>query len=221
MHSSAYNHMKAKIEKYLVPGKPYDIVEIGSRIVDEQKLSHRTLLGDFRHSYIGLDVEEGLNVDVVMREPYRIPLSTASVDVVISGQVFEHVPFFWVTFMEMARILRPNGYIFLTAPSRGHVHASKQEFDCWRFYPDSMRALGAFANLDLLEVHTDFPPRVPQGRAYDYTKAAPSQYWGDTVAAFRAPEKRDNLDGVTETMVVWANSREESLARMLADRQKG
>lgn len=221
MHSSAYNHMKSKIEKYLVPGKPYDIVEIGSRVVDGQNLNHFALLKDYRCKYIGIDIKEGVNVDIVMRDPYGFPLDSASCDVVISGQVFEHIPFFWVTFLEMARILKPNGYIFLTVPSRGHVHASKQEFDCWRFYPDSMRALGAFAGLDLLEVHTDFPPRVPQGRAYDYTKIAPNQYWGDTVAAFRAPEKRSSRDEETEAMVAWANGCSNALARMLVERQAG
>jgi SAM-dependent methyltransferase len=65
-----------------------------------------------------------------MKKPYQIPLRRHSVDVVVSGQTFEHIPFFWVSILELARILRPGGYLFITVPSRGHVHEVR---DCWRF----------------------------------------------------------------------------------------
>ena len=60
-------------------------------------------------------------------------------DALISGQAFEHVKFFWLTWMEMVRTLKPGGFIFLIAPSRGPEH--RYPVDCWRFYPDSYRAL--------------------------------------------------------------------------------
>jgi hypothetical protein len=49
-------------------------------------------------------------------------------------------------------VLKPNGYLFLTAPSRGHHHST---YDLWRYYPDGMRALAAQADLRLLAAYTD------------------------------------------------------------------
>lgn len=221
MHQSAYDHMKQCVTTHMDTDRFYDVVDVGSCMVDEQKLSHRMLLRDYRHKYTGLDVVSGPNVDVVMKTPYRIPIKSRSADVVICGQVFEHVPLFWISFMEMARLLRPGGFIFMTVPSRGHVHAGRNEFDCWRFYPDSMRALAAFSDLVLLSVHTDFPPKVPGSRAYDYAKANPGQYWGDTVAVFKMdknPSVQQKI--VTEVMVWWGNRQASALNRLVAERNE-
>lgn len=221
VHQSAYDHMRNCVSVYLDKNKLHDVIDIGSCMVDDQKLSHRMLLKEHRHNYIGLDVVEGENVDVVMRKPYRIPLKNSSVDVVICGQVFEHVPLFWISFLEMTRILRNEGYIFMTVPSRGHVHASRNEFDCWRFYPDSMRALAAFSDLSLLHVHTDFPPKKEGSRAYDYSKVGPGKYWGDTVAVFQKT-KRSSLGArvITEALVWWGNRQATSLDHLLSERSK-
>ena len=127
---------------------------------------------------------DGPNVDAVMTRPYRIPAKSRSADVVLSGQAFEHIPFFWASILEIARVLKPNGLVFLTAPSRGHVHTSR---DCWRYYPDGFRALAAHARLELCEAYTDFPPS--KGIWHDYQgidkKAA---YWGDSVGVFQKPK---------------------------------
>jgi hypothetical protein len=55
----------------------------------------------------------------------------------------EHDDMFWVTFLEMARITRPGGHIYINTPSNGVVH--RYPMDCWRFYPDSGRALANWA----------------------------------------------------------------------------
>jgi hypothetical protein len=75
----------------------------------------------------------------------------------------------------MVRVLKPNGQIFLIAPSRGYEH--RYPVDCWRFYPDSYRALAKYGCLDLFEVHTDWKPHA----------AEDSAQWGDTVGVFRKP----------------------------------
>jgi ubiquinone/menaquinone biosynthesis C-methylase UbiE len=45
-----------------------------------------------------------------MAKPYRLPLRSNSVDVVVSGQAFEHIPFVWVSITEIARVLRRGGH---------------------------------------------------------------------------------------------------------------
>jgi SAM-dependent methyltransferase len=138
MHSSAYNTASQFFEVY-VAAQPIDtIVEIGSRQVAE---GHRNLreLCPPHLKYLGVDLEPGINVDIVLDDPYLFPLADSSVDIVICSSVFEHCDFFWVLFEEALRILKLGGLLYVNAPSNGYVH--RHPVDCWRFYPDSGAAL--------------------------------------------------------------------------------
>jgi hypothetical protein len=61
---------------------------LGSATSPRQTTTHRTLLADYDHAYVGMDIRDGNNVDVVMRKPYTIPARSRSKDVVLSGSVF-------------------------------------------------------------------------------------------------------------------------------------
>jgi len=89
----------------------------------------------------------------VLDDPYRLPFADGSVDIVLSGQMLEHCEFFWLTFAEMMRVLKPDGYLFLIAPSAGPIH--EYPVDCYRFYPDAYRALAKHAGCHLHEVWLD------------------------------------------------------------------
>ena len=203
MHRSAYEQMELCIREYLPTSRRLRVVDLGSRISGKQTRTHKALLAGHDIDYVGVDVLDGPNVDAVMTRPYRIPVRSRTADVVISGQAFEHIPFFWVSMLEIARVLKPGGHAFITAPSRGHAHDAQ---DCWRYYPDGLRALAAHSRLELREAYTDFPPS--KGIWHDYraidTKAA---YWGDTVGVFRRPARYPRLTmfAVRETAVWWAN----------------
>ena len=114
------------------------IVDIGSY---DPTYSIRRLVNQTmpKTDYIGLDQEKGPNVDLVLSDPYKFPLPDRTANVVISTSVFEHVEFFWVLYLEILRILAEDGLFLMIAPSRGPYH--KHPVDCWRFYPDSSRAL--------------------------------------------------------------------------------
>ncbi|WP_048710229.1 methyltransferase domain-containing protein [Microvirga massiliensis] len=88
-------------------------------------------------------------------------LSDDRYDVAISGQTFEHNPFFWVTFCEMARILKPGGVLFVIAPGGGRVH--RFPYDCWRFYPDSWGALCTLSGMHLVETYFEKDSTAAQG----------------------------------------------------------
>jgi SAM-dependent methyltransferase len=208
VHPSQYEHMRRTLGKHLPTGRHLDILEFGSGTSPGQTRTHRTLLADLDHSYLGVDVREANNVDVVMRRPYTIPAKTRSRDVVITGAVFEHVPFFWASMLEIARVLRPNGWCFMVVPSRGHKHSP---IDCWRFYPDGMRALAQSAGLQLLESHTHYPPPTADNR-HDYPRIDIKQhYWGDTVAVFQKPERYPlEISAVRPVVRWWANRRSRS-----------
>jgi SAM-dependent methyltransferase len=76
-----------------------------------------------------------------------------SVDIVITGQMFEHCEFFWLTIQDMARIIRPGGYVLASTPTAGPVH--RYPVDCWRFYPDAYAALSKWAKLELVDSWQD------------------------------------------------------------------
>lgn len=152
MHKTSYDHMSRLVNKYLDRNECLKVIDIGSYQYEGQK-SYRELIDGPRWSYAGVDISKGPNVDVIMQSAYALPFGDDSVDLIVCGQVFEHVEFFWLTWKEMVRILKPGGRIFLIAPSRGFDH--KYPVDCWRFYPDGYRALAKWGGLSLLEVHTD------------------------------------------------------------------
>ena len=200
MHQSAYDHMALCVERYMPNDRRYRVVDLGARLSPGQALTHRQLLASRDVEYVGLDVQTGKNVDYVMRKPYRLPVPSNSTDIVISGQVFEHIPFFWASMLEIARVLRPGGYALITAPSRGHQHST---YDCWRYYPDGYRAMAAYSGLTLREAHTDFPPK--NGHQHDFGQIDPSKsYWGDSVGVFEKPAHYPRLRaGLVRTVTRW------------------
>lgn len=171
MHTSSYNHMADLVTRFLSDER-LDIIDIGSYDVNG---SYRPLFNKENWNYRGVDLSTGPNVDVVLDDPYHLPFQNHSQDLIVSGQAFEHVEFFWISWAEMVRVLRPDGKIFLIAPSRGPEH--RYPVDCWRFYPDGFRALATLGKLELLEVTTDWEP----------DPAEDSAAWGDTVGVFRKP----------------------------------
>ncbi len=93
MHQSAMNRMSDCIDKHLVTTRHYDVLDFGSFINKGQDAHHRSLLAEHDITYTGVDIQAGRNVDHVMVKPFTIPLPSNSQDVVITGQVFEHIPF--------------------------------------------------------------------------------------------------------------------------------
>ena len=215
MHQWAYDEMAACVNKYMRKGQKYTVVDYGSFSSRRRTaMTHRTLLEDFDCDIVGVDIRAGNNVDVVMPKPYRVPMKSNSADVVISGQVFEHIPYFWASMLEIARLLRTDGYLFMTVPSRGHVHTS---VDCWRYYPDGLRAMAAFSGLTLREARTDFPPRLREfkpgmerggGRHHYAGIDVENRYWGDTVGVFQKPSDYPSMRiaAVRKPLLWWANS---------------
>lgn len=166
MHVSALRHAKLFFETYV--DAPSAIVDIGAQDVNGSLRS----VAPEGCSYTGVDFAKGRGVDVVIGDPYSLPFEDGAFDVCVSSSCFEHSEFFWLTFLEIIRILKSGGLFYLNVPSNGFFH--RFPVDCWRFYPDSGIALEHWArrngyNVTLLE---------------SFTGAQHQGIWNDFVAVF-------------------------------------
>jgi len=171
MHPTSLKKMKAFVEGYLQAYEehPLVIVDVGSQAVGGMP-TYRQFFNNPNWQYLGLDMVSGENVDIVVKDPYKwSEIEDNSIDVVISGQAFEHIEYPWLTIKEIFRVLKDKGIAIIIAPSAGPEH--KYPFDCWRFYPDGMKALGKWAGFRIIEVFTDWGI-LP---------------WQDTSAVFQKP----------------------------------
>jgi SAM-dependent methyltransferase len=115
------------------------IADVGSYDVNG---TYRDLFVRPGWEYVGFDIREGVNVDYVLAgsENWQLPQEhRQAFDVVISGQCMEHVAAPWKWIVNVASLCKPGGLIWLAVPNTEVFH--EHPIDCWRVYPDGMRAI--------------------------------------------------------------------------------
>jgi len=138
MHPSAMKNGEAFFDTYspnFTDVASPKVIDIGAQDVNGSL--RRVCPTNFE--YVGLDFQDAEGVDIVLDDPYALPLADESIDIAISSSCFEHSEMFWLVFLEVLRVLKPLGLFYLNAPSAGSFH--RYPVDCWRFYPDSGNAL--------------------------------------------------------------------------------
>jgi SAM-dependent methyltransferase len=140
MHFTAMNTGRLFFETYIANREGLTIVDLGAGDVNG---ALRSVAPTARNKFIGVDMAPDKGVDILLEDPYALPFEANSVDVVVSSSCMEHAEFFWLSFLEMIRILKPNGLLYINSPSNGAFH--RHPVDCWRFYPDSGVALSRWA----------------------------------------------------------------------------
>lgn len=139
---------------YLNPNQELKIVDIGS-FDKNGDFNYGIIFNEKKWTYTGLDLKEGNNIDIVVNNPYHWDvIEDESYDLVISGQAFEHIEYFWLTLEEVKRILKPEGLFFLIVPSSGPVH--KNPYDCYRFNEDGMKSMANYINFTVIEYGTNY-----------------------------------------------------------------
>lgn len=154
MHDSAYADARHILTEFLPSiidaTKRLKVVDIGSCDVNG---TLRPLIPAHWY-YTGCDVAAGPNVNVVLSSPYDWPeLREESFDLVVSTQVAEHVPHPWRWIREVARIIKPGGFLYISTPNTMHFH--EYPIDCWRVWPDGMRALMDEARLSVIKCYAN------------------------------------------------------------------
>ncbi len=155
MHASSLENMHRCYERficgdYLSRHDKISVLDVGGANVNG---SYADIFSLEKFNYIAADIAASEGVDVVLSDPYKLPFADHSVDIIISGQAFEHVEYFWLLFEEMSRVLAQDGWLFLIAPSAGPIH--QYPVDCYRFYPDAFYALARYAKLATVDVRLD------------------------------------------------------------------
>lgn len=92
-----------------------------------------------------LDIYGNPNLTYQSSQEYEFKIQSDSYDVVLSAQVIEHVKKPWMWFPELARVTKPGGLVITIAPISYPFHEAP--VDCWRIYPDGMKALFEEAGL--------------------------------------------------------------------------
>jgi len=159
MHHSSMLRMEYFVKRYLMdddssPAKHRTVLDVGSYDVNG---TYKKLFPANKFEYTGLDMVPGPNVDIVPSFMYNWEeVASNYFDVVISGQAFEHIEFFWLTFVEMVRVLRGGGLIAIIAPHGFGYH--RYPTDCYRFYSDGLVALAKYANMIPIHASTNAAP---------------------------------------------------------------
>lgn len=155
MHKSSFQSMEKFKNNYLNTEDSLNILDIGSYDASDTSYNYGRFLREDNWKYRGMDIQEGPNVDIVVSDIYNwIEIEDSSFDVVISGQAFEHMEFFWKAIKEIERILKPGGLCCIIAPSGGPKHGDA-DTDCYRFYEDGMSALAKYVDFEVIHVSTN------------------------------------------------------------------
>lgn len=144
--------MKNFVSQYGKKNISLRILEVGSQDING---SYRPLFDYPKWRYYGMDIQKGRNVDIFVKNPYNWrEIKSNFYDIVISGQTLEHTEFFWVTMLEISRVLKNGGLCCIIVPSSGPEH--KHPLDCWRFFPDGLNAIANYAHLEVIKKYTSW-----------------------------------------------------------------
>ena len=148
MHGSAMEIVETALDMFTDYNAPLDVLDVGSYDVNG---SYKLICSHPNWNYIGLDIREGPNVDLIVKDGYNwTEVESKLFDITICGQVLEHVEYPWLLVKEMARVLKLGGLCIIVAPSYGNIKPHDYPMDCYRYLKLGMRALLKQAGLGVL-----------------------------------------------------------------------
>ncbi|MEP6596776.1 MAG: methyltransferase domain-containing protein [Ginsengibacter sp.] len=108
---------------------------------------------DIKTHWDTLDIGKGkdeMSRQIVSNLEYDYPVDDNTFDIVFSGQVMEHVKNIWKWMDELKRITKKGGLIITILPVSWPYHVAPAVVDCWRIYPEGMKALVEEKGLEIL-----------------------------------------------------------------------
>jgi len=188
MHETALVSGNAFSKIYGGPGKT--VVDIGGLDVNG---SLRAYFVEKGMNYICIDMAEHSSVDIVVKPGEKLPFDNGSIDIVVSSSCFEHDPCFWLTFKEITRIVKLDGFIYVSAPTNGPYHCYPG--DNWRFYSDAGQALAYWSGVQMGNEEV-FPVRVIE----TFHMAPHNDVWIDFVCVWKRVLEKEKEICVSPTI---------------------
>lgn len=141
-----HDNSRLMFERYAKPrfAAGMRVLEIGATL---ESSSYLRAVGEPSITWETLDIAARPGVSHVAIDEYRYPLPDDHYDVVVSGQVAEHVRQIWRWMAELKRIVKPGGLVITISPVSWPYHEAP--VDCWRMYPQAMKALCEATDLQL------------------------------------------------------------------------
>ena len=150
MHENSKLLFEKYAKKYFRPGMR--VLEIGpDGRISSYQLFFRSEIKCWRKSiqWDTVDVYQDPNLTYVAVDEYSFPISDALYDIVLSGNVIEHIRKPWIWIKEVARVCKKEGLVITITPVSWPYHEAP--IDCWRVYPEGMKALYEEAGLEVIE----------------------------------------------------------------------
>ena len=154
MHKNSHSKMEWFKNTYLSTASELNILDVGS-LDRKGDFNYSDIFDEKNWTYTGLDFQAGNNVDIVVNDIYNwFEVEDNTYDVIVSGQFFEHLEFFWITMSEIERVLKPGGYVCIIAPSAGSKHGGNIP-NCYRFHEDGLKAMARYVDFEIIHTSVD------------------------------------------------------------------
>lgn len=156
MHESSYSKMEWFKNSFLSMHKNLKILDVCS-LDDYGYYNFQTIFNCPNWNYIGLDLKEGNNVDIIVEDIYNWnEIEDNSYDVIISGK-FGQIKYFWKTMSEIKRAIKFGGYICIITPTNYHIDHNLEIQN--NFQINDFHKLAKYFNLEIL--HTSYDENSP------------------------------------------------------------
>lgn len=120
--------------------KAPSVLELGTKRSQAERCTMHRDWVPHAGEFVGSDFDAGLDVDVVA-DVHKLSdvFGENRFDAIVSCSVFEHVQYPWVAVVELCRVLKQGGLVFVQTHQAFPLHA--YPFDYWRFSTGALKTL--------------------------------------------------------------------------------
>lgn len=142
MHTNSRLLFQKHAKRFFQPG--LRVLEIGPDCIPS---TYQNVVGDSSIVWHTLDIRNDPALTYHALSEYEFPVASGTYDIVLSGQVIEHVRQIWVWIRELSRVCKVGGLVVTINPVSWPYHEAP--VDCWRVYPEGMKTLYEYASLEV------------------------------------------------------------------------
>lgn len=108
----------------------------------------QSIVADHSTTWDTLDISPDPRLTYSAASEYTFPIPDNTYDLVVAANVIEHVRKLWIWIKEVARVCKVGGTVITINPVSWPYHEAP--VDCWRAFPEGMKALYEDASLEVM-----------------------------------------------------------------------